>query len=118
MSALEWQFWEANRIGMCLPQLRYAKRFAPEEFTSAGLAFLHSRFDQDIAMLARHLDDGRKFIVDDKPSIADFSVCGYLFWSDEAGVELPVQVGDWLARLSELDGWQPPYQMMKRISDE
>ncbi len=114
ISALDWQFWEANRLGMCLPQLRYAKRFAPDEFTPGNLEFLYSRFDQDIDLLAQHLNDGRKFILDDDVSIADFSVCGYLYWPEEAGVELPQPVTDWLGRLSQLDGWQPPYEMMRK----
>ena len=116
IQALDWQFWEANRLGMCLPQLRYAKRFAPDEFDPGGLSLLRSRFDQDINLLARQFGDGRLFVLDDSPSIADFSICGYLFWADEAGVELPNQVDGWLDRVSKLDGWQPPYKMMQKES--
>lgn len=112
--ALDWQFWEANRLGMCLPQLRYARRFAPDEFNDQSLEFLTHRFNQDIALLERHLSDGRPFILDDRPSIADFSICGYLFWADEASVTLPEAVEKWLGRISALPGWQPPYVMMKQ----
>ena len=113
MQALDWQFWEANRLGMCLPQLRYAKKFAPEEFNHQSLEFLKARFDQDVALLARHFSDGRNFILDNEPSIADFSICGYLFWADEADLVLPQQVTNWLDRISQLPGWRPPYEMMK-----
>lgn len=118
LTALDWQFWEANRMGMCLPQLRYASRFAPEEFTPGGLAFLKQRFDADIATLATHLDDGREFVLDDAPSIADISLCGYLYWADEAGVELPGPVEQWLGRISKMDGWQRPYELLNRIRYE
>ena len=113
LQALDWQFWEANRLGMCLPQLRYAKKFAPAEFNQQSLEFLKSRFDQDVTLLSDHLHDGRRFILDDHPSIADFSICGYLFWADEAGVLLPQEVINWLDRISQLPGWRAPYEMMK-----
>ena len=113
MQALDWQFWESNRLGMCLPQLRYAKKFAADEFNQQSLEFLKNRFDHDVALLADHLSDGRGFILDDHPSIADFSICGYLYWADEAGLMLPQAVNNWLGRISELPGWHPPYEMMK-----
>ena len=116
--SLDWQFWEANRLGMCLPQLRYARRFAPDEFSQDSLEFLKSRFNQDIELLSNHFSDGRQFILDDQVSIADFSICGYLYWADEAGIKLPQQVNGWLERLSKIDGWQPPYEMMKRSINE
>lgn len=112
LSALDWQFWEANRLGMCLPQLRYARAFAPDEFTNDALAFLQSRFDSDIAHLAAAFEDGRQFILDDQPSIADFSACGYLYWADEAQVNLPQAVADWLGRISSIQGWQAPYELL------
>lgn len=118
LAALDWQFWEANRIGMCLPQLRYARVFAPEEFTPDSLAFISSRFESDITLLEQHLslaaNDGRAFILDNEPSIADISVCGYLFWADEAGVNLPPAVSSWLQRLRELKGWQAPYALLEK----
>ena len=112
LQALDWQFWEANRLGMCLPQLRYAKKFAPDEFNPQSLEFLRNRFDQDISLLAGNFSDGRKFILDNKPSIADFSICGYLFWAGEAELQLPEKINSWLDRISQLPGWQPPYEMM------
>lgn len=114
LTALDWQFWEANRLGMCLPQLRYARLFAPQEFTSDSLAFLHHRFNEDIAVLSRHFADGRQFVLDDNPSIADFSLCGYLYWAQETAVEIPKSVADWLDRISAIKGWQSPYIIMEK----
>lgn len=113
MAALDWQFWEANRLGMCLPQLRYANRFAPEEFNSGSLSFLKNRFNQDISLLANQLSRGHRFVLDDSPSIADFSLCGYLFWADEADVELPAPVNRWLTAIQSLHGWKAPYDLMQ-----
>jgi glutathione S-transferase len=111
--AREWLFWEANRLGMALPQLRYAQRFAPEEFTPDALAWIRTRFDKDIARLDQELARTQAFILDDRPSIADFALCGYLFWAAEAGITPPAQVQRWLDRIAALPGWQPPYEMLK-----
>lgn len=111
---LQWLFWEANRLGLSLPHLRYAKRFAPEEYPADSLTWLRARFDTDIARLAQELKDGRQFILDDEPTVADFSLCGYLFWSEQADVLLPEEVTAWLGRISKLPGWQAPYAMMAK----
>ncbi|AMP12066.1 glutathione S-transferase, C-terminal domain protein [Collimonas arenae] len=109
----EWLFWEANRLGMCLPQLRYARSFAaPGEFPPGAVAWLQQRFDLDIARLETELSDGRSFILDEQPTIADFSLCGYLFWADDAKVTLPPHVAAWLKRISKLPGWQSPEALL------
>ncbi len=108
----EWLFWEANRLGMCLPNLRYARRFAPDECPPGAIVWLQNRFGVDIARLDAELADGRAFILDDNPTIADFSLCGYLFWADEAQVIVPKNVAAWLQRISRLPGWQAPYAIM------
>jgi len=112
LAAMDWQFWEANRLGMCLPQLRYARAFAADEFTTDSLAFLTQRFEADIALLASVFMDSRDFILGAEPSIADCSICGYLFWAEEAGVTLPEEISRWLQRISLLNGWQDPYTLL------
>jgi glutathione S-transferase len=111
--ARAWLFWEANRIGMALPQLRYAKRFASDDFPPGALQWLRSRFDLDIARLDQALGQTKAFILDQAPSIADFALCGYLFWADEAGITPPAQVQAWLERIANLPGWLPPYELLK-----
>lgn len=66
-----------------------------------------------LAILDRHLD-GTPFVVEGRFSIADISMCGYLFWNDELGVtwdDYP-NVGDWLERIRALPGWTHPYELM------
>lgn len=111
--AREWLFWEANRIGFSFPHLRFARKFAPEQYPADVVAWLRQRFDQDIARLEAELSDGRRFILDDQPTIADFSLCGYLFWSEQAALALPPHVTSWLGNISALPGWQAPYELMR-----
>lgn len=42
---MEWLFWEANKIGMCLPQLRAANRIAGSELSEAAYAWLLARIN-------------------------------------------------------------------------
>ena len=110
---LEWLFWEANKIGMCLPQLRAARRFETAHLKPAAEEWLRERYNHDVGLLNDTLADRRAFLVDDEPTIADFSVCGYLYFAEEAAVSVPEHVAAWLRRLSERPGFRPPYDLMK-----
>ncbi|MEM8648176.1 MAG: glutathione binding-like protein, partial [Pseudomonadota bacterium] len=60
-----------------------------------------------------HLD-GREFVAADRATIADLSLCGYLFWPNEFGIswdDFP-HIGTWLGRVSSLPGWVAPYDLM------
>lgn len=104
----EWLFWEANRIGYSLPNLRYAMRF-PGTAEPAVERMLRSRVEADIARLEHELADGRAFILGDQPTIADFSISGYMCWPEQAKVVLPAGVQAWLARIAALPGWRHAY---------
>jgi glutathione S-transferase len=103
----EWLFWEANRIGFSLPNLRYCLRVSGGE--PAVLAMLRQRYEADVARLERELADGRPFILGNSPTVADVSLCGYLFWADQAQVAVPPGVASWLERIAALPGWRHPY---------
>lgn len=109
---LEWLCWEANKIGLCLPQLRGDKRFADARLSEGARDWLQARYHHDVGVLARELGDGRRFITGDAPGAADFSLCGYLVHAAEAEVVVPSAVQQWLDRLRELPGWAHPYQCL------
>lgn len=113
----EWLCWEANKIGLCLPQLRVYQRFEDHGISTGAHDWLSARYEHDIGVMEQTLSDGRRWIVDtEAPTIADFSLSGYLFLADEAKVSVPEQVKLWLKRLSSLDGWQHPYPMSGRMA--
>jgi glutathione S-transferase len=103
----EWLFWEANRIGFSLPNLRFRLKFGGGE--PAVMAMLRERFDADIARLDAEFAGGRAFILGDTPTVADFSLCGYLYFADQAQVAVPPHVQGWLDRIAALPGWRHPY---------
>ena len=103
----QWLFWEANRIGFSLPNLRYALRVGGAD--PAVMVMLRARFDDDIARMESELSDGRDFILGDMGTIADLSLSAYLFWPEQAHVVAPPHVAGWLQRISQLPGWRHPY---------
>ncbi|MBX2886324.1 MAG: glutathione S-transferase family protein [Granulosicoccus sp.] len=110
---VEWLMWEANKIGMCLPQLRSFLRYEMNEMQGAAKPWLLDRYHHDVGIIEHVLSDGRQWIVDDAvPSIADFSLCGYLVFADQANVPVPPYTTRWLQRLYELPGYQPPDQLL------
>jgi len=110
--AREWLFWEANRLGLSLSHLRFARRFDAHAYPEGSLVWFEHRYEADVARLVDELRDGRRFILDDQPSIADFSLCAYLYWADQAQVAVPPALDAWLTRISQLPGWAEPYTLL------
>ena len=104
--AREILFWEANRIGMCLPQLIEARRVGGEGFPPGALDWLRMRHAADCARFDRLLGD-RAFLLGAAPTIADCAVMGYAQWHDKAGVAPSAAMAGWLGRMRALPGYRP-----------
>ena len=107
----EWLAWEANRIAMSLPHLRFSRRFTPAG--EALEAYWAGRMNADLDRLDRALDES-VFLAGDAPTIADMSCCGYLFWADQAEVDLArwPRVTAWLDRIRSLPRFKAPYDLL------
>jgi glutathione S-transferase len=108
---LEWLFWETNRIGFSVPNLRFAMRWAPQP--GEVLTYLRARAIADLATLNETLASS-EFLVPSGPSIADLACSAYLFWLPEAGLaaeDFPC-VSRWLNALRALPGWVHPNEAM------
>jgi glutathione S-transferase len=66
-------------------------------------------------VLDAHLT-GRQWVVGTAPTVADFSLCGYLWYPEPHGVDRTQWPGidAWLDRLAALPGWKHPYELMPR----
>jgi glutathione S-transferase len=77
--------------------------------------FLKPRIDNALGILNKRLID-RKFLVGDRPTIADLSMCGYMYYpADEFGFDISSDypaIGTWLGRIKALPGWEHPYKLM------
>ena len=75
--------------------------------------FLKGRLRSALRVLDGHLRD-RDFVATDRPTIADLSLVGYLFWPDEFDVtwdHYPA-IEAWLKRIEALPGWVHPYELV------
>ena len=112
LEVLRWIFWDNHKLTSYIATLRFMVTLAKVGEPPVH-EFLRSRVRTALVILDRHLKDSR-FVAGNEPSIADFSLCGYLFWPEEFGVswaEFPV-IGAWLERIKALPGWVHPYALM------
>ena len=108
----EWLFWEANRIGISIPNLRFALRWLPHTKPEV-LDWLRTRALADLGRMNDEFSQ-RKFLLGDFPTVADLACCGYLYWLDQAGLDIArwPAVARWLADISALPDWRHPYDLM------
>lgn len=109
---LRWILFDNHKLTSSTASLRFLRQFAknPEE---AVAGFHHERCCSAFGVLDTHLAD-RSFVLGDTPTIADLSLCGYLFWPEEFGIPLHdyPNIGAWLDRIRALPGWVHPYELM------
>ena len=110
----EWLFWEANRIGFSVPNLRAARTYAASSTSPEVMRWLEARARSDLDRLDHELST-RPFLIDSAITIADIACCAYLYWPEQAGIELARwrRVVAWLERISTLPGWAEPYDLLK-----
>ena len=99
--------WEANRIGMCLPQLKEARRVNGAGFPPGAIDWLTQRYTADCARFAVLLDQG-PFFHGDQPGIGDCAIWGYTQWLDAAKVQPTPVMARWLDHMRALPAMKTP----------
>ena len=109
---LRWILFDNHKLTSFTATLRFMQTFtdAPDPVV---LKFLRGRAETAWGVLNVHLA-GRSFVVGDRLTIADLSLCGYLFWPEEIGVDWNAypNIRDWLARIAATPGFKLPYVLM------
>ncbi len=112
MEILRWILFDNHKLTSYTATTRFMRIFMnkPDE---PETGFLHARALGAYKVLNSHLE-GRDWVVGDGPTIADFSLCGYLFWPQHMGVEWKdyPKIARWLDNISALDGWKSPEDLM------
>ena len=112
LEVLRWILWDNHKLTSYVATLRFLIQFQKTGETPVT-EFLRGRLKNSFAILDKHLG-ASAFAAGDEPTIADISICGYLYWPDEFGVswsDYP-RIGAWLERIRALPGWVHPYELM------
>ncbi len=109
---LRWILWDNHKLTSYIATLRYMVTLAKVGEPQVH-EFLRGRLKSSLGILDSHLKN-QNFAIGEAPTIADLSMCGYLYWPEEFGVswnDYP-RIGTWLGRIKALPGWVYPYQLM------
>ena len=109
---LRWLLWDNHKLTSYIATLRFLVHFQKTGETPVT-EFLRGRVKTSLAILDKHLSQ-QAFAVGERLTIADLSMCGYLFWPEEFGAdwnEYP-SIAAWLARIRSEPGWVHPYELM------
>ena len=109
---LRWTLFDNHKLTANLATLRFLMRFAKTGETPAT-EFLRGRAIAALKIADAHLAQ-TPFLIGKRATIADLSMCGYLFYGDELTVPLEpyIHVLNWLDRIKSLPGWKHPYDLM------
>jgi glutathione S-transferase len=115
LEALRWILFDNHKFTSYLATYRFLKAFLPQAPDPNVLAFMKARFDAAAAVVEKHLA-GSKFMVGDTPTIADFSVAGYVYYPvEEHGYDWAKShpnIHAWTERVRALPSWKDPYELM------
>jgi glutathione S-transferase len=112
---LRWLFFDNHKFTSYFASYRFAKAFGPTAPDPAVMAWLKARIDGAYGIVDKHLAT-QAFVVGGAPTIADFSLCGYLFYpTEESGYVIDGRfphIAAWLSRLRGIQGWASPYELL------
>ena len=115
LEALRWIIFDNQKLNGFLGPFRFLKNFARPAGDPAVMTFLKGRIDASLAILDKRLAKAL-FVLGDKPTIADISLCAYLYYpADEFGFDIAADhknMGAWLGRMKALPNWRHPYDLM------
>jgi glutathione S-transferase len=115
LEVMRWMFFDNHKFTSYLATLRFLKSFGATAPDPAVMKFLAGRVDNAFGIVEKHLST-RDYVVGAQPTIADMSLCGYLYFpADESGYDIGKSypaMAKWLERLKALPGWKPPYEML------
>ena len=111
---MRWMLFDNHKLTSPIASLRYLVTLMkkPENEVTE---YLRGRALNALSVVNAHLAD-KPFILGKRPTIADFSLCGYLYYGDELPFSMApyTHVLNWLDGIKALPGWKHPYDCMPR----
>ena len=109
---LRWILFDNHKLSSYTATERFMRHFRGKKGDPAA-EFIYSRAQDAWKVLEAHLAN-REWVAAARPTIADLSLCGYLFWPQQIDVDwndYPA-IGRWLDRIRNLPGWAAPEALM------
>jgi len=110
---LRWTLFDNHKLTSYTATYRFMRALAKDPNPDVVAEF-RKRAETAWGILDAHLT-GRMFVVADRITSADISLCGYLFFDDEIGVDWNAthpNIAAWLDRIRSLPRWRHPYELM------
>ncbi|MCB1386938.1 MAG: glutathione S-transferase C-terminal domain-containing protein [Nitratireductor sp.] len=109
---LRWILFDNHKLTGYISVFRFLNRFLGKGDTAEG-QFMKGRMISALKTLNHHMS-GRDWVAADRPTIADISLCGYLFWPDHYDTDWAdyPYIGAWLERIRTLDNWAAPEALL------
>ena len=107
-----WILFDNHKFTSNYATLRFLLSFAKTGETGAT-EFLRGRVKAAFKLANEHFAS-QEFAAADRPTIADLSMAGYVYYPEEVGInwdDYP-HLQTWKARIAALPGWQNPYDLM------
>ena len=113
LDILRWILFDNHKFTSYFATLRFMIGIQKTGETPVA-EFLRVRAQAAFGIVENHLAR-RAFLIGERPTIADISLVGYLYYTEETGLDRAPypNITDWAKRLAALPGWEPPYQLMR-----
>ncbi len=115
LEALRWIIFDNQKVNGFLGPYRFLRIFARPPADPALIAFFKGRIDGNLAIINKRLAT-RDFVLGARPTIADLSLVGYMYYPpEEFGFDIAAEhkhIAAWLERIKALPGWKHPYDLM------
>jgi glutathione S-transferase len=109
---LRWILWDNHKFTSYTATYRFLRTFT-KDANPAVLDVFRRRAENAWKILDAHLTE-RSFVVGERLTIADLSLCGYVYFDDEIGVDWDAYPGiaRWIERIRSEPRWVHPYTLM------
>ncbi|MCV0395883.1 MAG: glutathione S-transferase family protein [Rhizobiaceae bacterium] len=109
---LRWILFDNHKLTSYTATARFMRHFRGKKGDPAA-EFIYSRAKDAWKILDQHLA-GREWVAAPRPTIADLSLCGYLFWPEQIDMDRAdyPAIATWLERIAALPGWAAPEALM------
>ena len=112
---LQWLFFDNHKFTANFATYRFMHSLVTAAPDPGVMKFLRGRIDSAFGIVNKHLSS-RDYLVGAQPTIADFSLCGYLYYpTEESGISIPEQypaIDAWRKRIRQVPGWVGPYELL------